>query len=120
MNNLLNQAHQLIPYRENTVLSPTLAALRHPTCLMWIRFAPAVTIEVKINAVGTRLIKKMGLDYKKNYARLFSTPRVSGLTRVNDGDQFEFDGKRWQIETATGWMPTAGWDSFFVVEIPKR
>ena len=65
----------------------------------------------------TGLIRELGLDYKKNYVRLFSTPEVSGLSRISSGDQFTFDGARWQVETQTGWKATAGWDSFLCVEV---
>lgn len=116
MNNLLQMAHQLIPYQSAQYFQFT-GKVKGLNLLETSQYSPPTPVKVKINAVKSGLIKRLGLDYNKNYMRLFSTPAVSGLSRVNDGDQFEFDGRRWQIETQTGWFATAGWDSFVMVDV---
>ena len=118
MSNLLAQAHQLIP-KQTISYSRWLSSDVNPNMLSADTFAPAIETTVKINAVKSGLIKKLGLDYKKNYVRLFSIPSVSGLSRISNGDQFVFDGKTFQVESQTGWFATAGWDSFVCIEVVK-
>lgn len=119
MSNLLAQAHNLIPY-EKAVYFKWLTSEKNSNLLMKNEFAPGKTIKVKVNAVKTSLLKQLGLDYKKVYRMLYSIPKVSGLSRINAGDQFEFEGKRWKVEAQTGWFATAGWDSFVMIEVLKR
>lgn len=114
--NLLAQAHQLIP-KQTISYSRWESSETNDKMLDVDTYAPAVDSRVKINAVKSSLIKKLGLDYKKNYIRLFSTPSVSGLSRINNGDQFTFNGKKYQVEVQTGWFATAGWDSFVCIEV---
>lgn len=118
MNNLLQQAHQLIP-KETISYSRWLSSTNNNNMLDVDSYAPAVESKVKINAVKSSLIKKLGLDYKKNYVRLFSTPSVSGLSRINNGDQFTFNSKKYQVLVQTGWQATAGWDSFVCIEVTQ-
>lgn len=117
MFNLLDQAHQLIPYQQADYFAFKGNTVDSNTRLDVPQYAEGITVNVKINAVKSSLMKKLGLDYKKNYVKLYSTPTASGLTRVSDGDQFEFDSKRWQIEVQTGWFATAGWDSYVMIEV---
>jgi hypothetical protein len=116
MSNLLIEAHSLIPY-ESAVYFKWLKSEKNSNLLMKNEFAQGKKTKVKINAVKSGLVRELGLDYKKNHRMLYSVPKVSGLSRVNSGDQLEFEGKRWKVETQTGWFATAGWDSFVMVEI---
>jgi hypothetical protein len=116
VNNLLAQAHQLIPY-QRIQFSRWLGSTKTANLLEKDKYAPPVSSRVKINAVKTKLSRELGLDYKKTYVRLFSTPKVSGLSRISSGDQFNFDGAKWQVESQTGWKASAGWDSFLCVKV---
>lgn len=116
MLNVLAMAHQVIPYQKIKFFKWT-GTEQNTNLLDSNDYAKGVTAKVKINAKQTPLMKKMGLDYKKTYVRLFSIPKISGLSRINNGDQFEFDDKRWQVEFQTGWYATAGWDSFVCVDV---
>jgi len=117
VNNLLAQAHQLIP-KQTISYSKWTGSETNTNLINVDTYDDAVESQVKINAVKSRLYRTLGLDYKKNYVRLFSIPSVSGLSRINNGDQFIFDGKNYQVEAQTGWFATAGWDSFVCVEVP--
>lgn len=114
--NLLNQAHKLIPH-ETIQYSSWTGSTQDSQLLEVNIFADAITTKVKINAIETSNYARLGLDYKKNYVYLFSVPSVSGLSRINNGDQFVFNNTTYQVESQTGWFPSAGWDSFVCVEI---
>lgn len=118
MNNLLAQAHQLIP-KQTISYSVWKESSTNDNMLDVDEYEPAVERQVKINAVKSSLIKKLGLDYKKNYVHLYSIKPGSGLDRTNNGDQFTFDGIKYQVLVRTGWQATAGWDSFVCIEVPK-
>lgn len=113
----MNQAHQLIPYQQ-IMFYKWLSSDEKTNMLNVDVFAKGVKAKVKVNAVSSKLRKELGLDYKHNYKRLFSTPKISGLSRINNGDQFTHAGLRYQVETQTGWFDTAGWDSFVCIEVP--
>ena len=79
--------------------------------------APVIGFNTKINAVSAKLMKKLGLDFKQTYKRLYdyNDPSTSGLDRFSRGDEFTFGGFRYKVEEQTGWFETAGWDSFVCI-----
>lgn len=118
MNNLLRLANTLIPPK-TVSYSKWEGSEVNNNMLDIDEYAKAINIKVNLNPVNTSLIKKLGLDYKKNYFKVKSIPSISGLSRMNNGDQFTFDGKKYQIETPTGWHSIAGWDTFLSIEMPQ-
>jgi len=117
--NLLKLAHQLIPYEKVTYYQ-WIGSTENDVMIDVQDYAAAIPeLLVKVNAIGTDIFKRLGLDYKKNYVKLFSVQFVEGLSRTNSGDVFLFAGKYYQIQPRTGWQDTANWDSDICIEIPK-
>ena len=114
--NLLLLANQVIPF-QTVQLRQFQSETRNAVGLEVPTYADPVSIEGKINYIRSSLYKKLGLDYKRNYLLFHTIRAVDGISRMNEGDNFDFDNRRWQVESKTGWRPIAGWDAFICVEV---
>ena len=76
----------------------------------------AVTVG-SLQAVPRSRFQVLGLDYEKNYVTWFVPAHVIGLARDLSGDQIEYNGQRFQLQTPTNWFAQDGWMSILCVQI---
>lgn len=116
--NLLAQAHKLIP-KQTIVYTQWVDKTRNSVGLDVDEFKAPENRQVKISAIKTGLYRTLGLTYKRNYVLLHSIKDASGLSRISNGDRFNFNSTVYQIESKTNWQTIANWDSYVCVEIPN-
>lgn len=75
----------------------------------------AVT-EGSVQAVPRTRYESLGLDFSRNYVTWFVPQNVIGLGRNVSGDNIEFNGRRYDIETMTNWYAQDGWVECLCVE----
>jgi hypothetical protein len=81
-------------------------------------FAPGVTINLgSVQAVPRTRYEAMGLDYSKSYVTWFVPRSVLGVARDRSGDQFEWNGRRYDVESVTPWFAQDGWDEILGIDI---
>lgn len=82
-------------------------------------FAASVDILGSVQAVPQSMYQQLGLDFTKNYVMFYSTQLIGEVTRDRTGDQFEFGGKRWQVESSNNWHAIDGWNGLLAIHVPE-
>ena len=81
-------------------------------------FEPPVTItNGSLQSVPRSRYESMGLDYSRSYRTWFVPRNVIGVERDKSGDEFEFDGRRYKVESVTPWFVQDGWNEVLGVDI---
>lgn len=70
-----------------------------------------------VQAVPRDTYVTLGLDLQRNYVNIFVSTNVIDLARDVSGDQFQFDGRTFQIESQTSWYIRDGWAEALAVEV---
>lgn len=97
---------------EFTGRSTTAAGMRVAT------FADPVDIVGSLQPVPRAMYQQLGLDFNKNYVTFYSSKSIKDVTRDRTGDQLEYDGKRWQVESSNDWLSVDGWNGVLCVQVP--
>ena len=79
--------------------------------------APAAVHVGSVQAVPRTRYSQEGLDLSKDYVNWFVPQYVLGVARDAQGDQFNWNGKRWQVESITDWNAQDGWVQALAVAI---
>lgn len=81
-------------------------------------FADGVCIEIgSVQAVARSKFQVLGLDWSKKYVTWFVEQNAIGLERGTSGDQFDYAGEKFQIESVTDWYAQDGWLAALAVKI---
>lgn len=81
-------------------------------------FLPGVTTSVgSVQAVDRKKYEVLGLDLEKQYVHWFVPAYVFGVERDLSGDQFDYAGEKYQIESTTDWFAQDGWTMALAVKI---
>lgn len=70
-----------------------------------------------VQAVPRDLYDKLGLDWQKNYVWFYAVGASQDVTRDTSGDQFDFNGRRYEILSLTDWTPIDGWNGALAVQV---
>ncbi len=85
----------------------------------WItEYAAAVTITASVQAVNRAKYQYMGLDFAKNYVKVFSNSNVVSLNRDAGVDRFIIAGVTYQVDDNNNWFLQDGWTSCLAIELP--
>lgn len=114
--NLLNQAFKLIK----------------PTTIQYIKWngrvlnaarqyvddydAPA-DMKASVQAVNRARYVQMGLDFQKDYVKIWARADLIALDRDYSGDVFVWNGKQYKLVDNTDWDVQDGWASSLAVRI---
>ena len=80
-------------------------------------FAPGVTIPLgSVQAVPRTRYESMGLDNSKSYVTWFVMANALGVERDRAGDEFEWNGRRYGIESVTPWFAQDGWNEILGID----
>lgn len=82
-------------------------------------FAVGVMIDTgQVQAVPRGKYQFLGLDFTKNYVTWYVPALdVRDVTRGNSGDEFEFNGRRYRVESDNDWLAIDGWIGALAIDI---
>lgn len=80
-------------------------------------YAPVVMIFGSFQPVAREMYEILGLDLQKNYFRLFAPNNIIDIGRDVSADQIDFQGVRYQCESATPWYGIDGWVEMLCIDI---
>jgi hypothetical protein len=107
--------------------------LIRPTNIVWYRFASRAlnaskqwittyaapeNILASVQAVPRNKYIENGLEFQKNYVKIFAAANLIDLQRDNSGDRFIYGSAWYQIESNNPWFLQDGWVSTMAVQIP--
>lgn len=116
--NLVDIALSVIPSQTVNYYKAT-ARTETPAGYIVSEFAPAVVVaRGSVQAVARSKYQILGLELSKKYVTWF-VPQldVVSLERDTSGDQFEYNGARYQTESVTDWKAQDGWLEVLAVKI---
>ena len=71
-----------------------------------------------IYPMNRETVRKMGLDFEKQYIQIFDTELIGLLSRGSNADKIIFNGSEWRaLPTSNNWMPSGGWNQVIAVRI---
>lgn len=88
--------------------------------LQWVsRFEDPRWIVASVQAVKRNAYKNLGLDFQKNYTKIWAPENIINVDRDHAGDEFAWNGYVHQIEENTRWYFIDGWAFAMGVEIRR-
>lgn len=68
-------------------------------------------------AVPRSRYAELGLDWSRSYVSWFVPASVLGVERDRSGDEFQYIGRRYKVQSVTPWMSQDGWNEVRGVDI---
>lgn len=89
---------------------------RAPNGMLLPEFEEGVLIQnASVQPVSTRVYQMLGLNFQKEYRRIFVPTAAVALEGQLSSDIFEFDNKVWRSIGNTPWHSYDGWNEIIVV-----
>lgn len=76
-------------------------------------------VQGSVQPVPRSKYEALGLDLSKDYFNLYTSSPVIDLQRDVSGDQFDFNGNKYQCQSKTAWEAIDGWCSVLAIRIPS-
>lgn len=76
-----------------------------------------VDIKGSFQAVNQSLYEMNGLDLQKSYFIFYVEQGLMDIERDTSGDQLEFFGRRYQVQSNAEWIDIDGWIGLLCVEV---
>lgn len=70
-----------------------------------------------LQAVRRSSYQSLGLDFQKNYVKIFAAENLIDVKRDSSGDQFVHAGLLYQLDDQNTWYLIDGWASCLAVEV---
>lgn len=70
-----------------------------------------------VQAVPRNMYEALGLDFQKNYVWFYAVGSTQDIGRDVSGDQFDFNGRKYEILSLTDWTPIDGWNGALAVQV---
>lgn len=84
----------------------------------WVStFDEGVVLRGSVQAVPRSRYQALGLDFQKQYINIFTTTNIASVGRDASGDQFSWNGKRYEIPNKTDWIIQDKWNEVMAVEV---
>lgn len=80
-------------------------------------YASPVSIVGSLQPVPRQLYEQLGLDLQKSYYTFYTSNNIEDVGRDVSGDQFVFNGQRYQVESDNDWYAQDGWKGVLCVLI---
>jgi hypothetical protein len=114
--NLLNQAftviaQQTVNYYSNTGRTTNAIGFDISS------YAAAALLKGSFQPVPRKLYQVYGLDLQKSYFTFYCSANVLDIARGVSGDQINFNGVRYQVESANDWFALDGWVGVLCVQV---
>lgn len=81
-------------------------------------YADPLGIDGSMQPVNRDQYQALGLNFEKNYSRLWTTFPVMPMDRDRRGDILLWNGKTWECQSDMDWSGTDGWKRMLCVEVP--
>lgn len=117
--NLLNQAFRVIKPSEIQYMKwngRSLNAARQYVDT----YDAAVPMKASVQAVDRSRYLEMGLDFQKDYVRIWARADLISLDRDYSGDLFIWNGKQYKLNDDTDWDVMDGWARATAVRIRNK
>jgi len=115
--NLLRQALRLIKPTDITI--ETFKARTLNRARQWVsEYNPPLTIKASVQAVPRNKYIEYGLEFQKNYIKIYAMSNLVNIHRDSSGDKFTYKGRHYQLEGQNAWFDMDGWVSCIAVEVP--
>lgn len=76
-----------------------------------------IAIQGSFQPIPRKLYPILGLDLQKQYYNFYSSTNIFDIDRDISGDQFGFNGQRFQVVSDTDWFIQDGWKGVLLVHI---
>ena len=116
--NLLRQALRLIKPADITIETFKSRALNKAR--QWVtEYNEPETIKASVQAVPRNKYIQYGLEFQKNYIKIYAMSNLVNINRDTSGDRFTYKGRRYQLDGQNAWFDMDGWVSCIAVEVPR-
>lgn len=78
------------------------------------------TIFGSVQRVKRDKYAELGLDFSRRYVTLYASLDIKDIHRENNGDQFNFGDRTYQVVSDGNWFLMDGWASCIAVDIGPR
>lgn len=117
--NQLNRAFRLIKAQQITYLAWT-ARTKTSTGTLVSTYANGRPIRGSLQPVARTLLEMLGLDLQRHYVNIYVAQAVIDIRRDVAGDQFVYNGAKFEAISITKWLGQDGWNAVLAVEIPAN
>ncbi len=76
-----------------------------------------VSIRGSFQPIQKKLYPILGLDLQKKYYNFYSSTNMEDINRDVSGDQFGFQGQRYQAISDTDWFVQDGWKGILMIHL---
>lgn len=80
-------------------------------------YEPEVDLVASVQAIQRSAYKDLGLDFQKNYIKIWAAADLIDIARDNSGDIFKWGGRKYKLIDNTNWMLMDGWASALAIDI---
>ena len=85
---------------------------------IWVSgYAAGVALFDVIQPVERALYERMGLDLDRYYIMIYTDNPLLVIERGTSGDQIEFNGARYQLQSNNDWNPQDGWRGVLAIRL---
>lgn len=114
--NILLQAMRLI--KPTTVQYFRTTGRTQNTARQWVpSFADPIALQASVQAVNRASYENLGLDFQKNYIKIFAAIDAVDIERDSSGDRFIFNGRFYQMDSQNSWFAIDGWMSCLAIDV---
>lgn len=114
--NLLKQASKLIKF--TVIVYFKFGARSQNAVKQWVTtFEPGFNLRSSVQRVPRTKYKDYGLDFQKNYVKVFASANMVDIERDSSGDQFIYKGRVYNLGTQGSWYHEDGWAVCIGVDI---
>lgn len=113
-NNLLKRAQRLIP-SEPVVIKKFQGFTQDDYGNNILSFSDVPISNANIIAIPSELYAQLGLDFQKEYKKVFVSYQLNGLDRQESPDKLEFYNATWTVSKSNSWSEYDGWSYAVVV-----
>ena len=114
--NLLNMALTVIARQTITYFRATGRTLNNVGQNI-TQYALPVSVVGSFQPISRQLYEQYGLDFQKDYYTFYTSNDLIDVVRDVSADQIEFNGQRFQCESANDWFVLDGWVGMLCVLI---
>lgn len=83
-------------------------------------YAAGVPLKDSIQPVKRILYSQMGLDRDRYYIFIYTESPLLVVERGTSGDQIEFNGARFELQSNTDWIPQDHWEGVLAVRLEQE
>lgn len=85
---------------------------------VWVvTYAAGIALRDSIQAVSRTLYETLGLDLSRYYVMIYTDNPLIVVDQGTSGDQIEFEGARYQLESETDWRPQDGHSGVLAIRL---